>query len=151
MAAPVHPTAVQTAQATPPASEPVDSMAVKARAGFLTGQLPPQLDSQGSPPLLPTAATPFGLRLTDVSRDEALLRMGLLSIGALVTEVVPGGDGAQAGLQPGDRLVRVASQPVVSTSHFVFVAAQQRGGPVEIEVIRAGTLYRAVLGGGAVR
>ena len=147
-AAPARPAAVQTVQAAPPASEPVDSMSAKARAGFPTGQLPLLPGSQGSPP--PLTAMPFGLRLADVSRDEALLRMGLLTVGALVTEAVPGGDGAQAGLQPGDRLVRVASQPVVSSAHFAFVASQQRGGPVEIEVIRAGTLYRAVLGNGAL-
>jgi len=147
-AAPARPTAVQTVQAAPPASEPADSMGAKARLGFPTGQLPPLPGSQGSQPTLP--AMPFGLRLADVSRDEALLRMGLLTVGALVTEVVPGGDGAQAGLQPGDRLVRVASQPVVSAAHFAFVASQQRSGSVEIEVIRGGTLYRSVLGSGAL-
>ena len=84
-------------------------------------------------------APPFGLGLADLTRNEVAQRAGLLTLGVLVTAVAPGSDGAQAGLVAGDRIVSVASQPVISTFHFFFIVSQlPQDRPIRLDIVRDG-------------
>jgi hypothetical protein len=94
---------------------------------------------------------PFGLRCGDIPWDEGSMRMGLMAIGAMVLQVSAGSEGALAGLNVGDRIVRAGGQPVVSAPQFLFLTTQHKGGPLDVEVIRGGVLYRTTLGNNAPR
>jgi len=59
--------------------------------------------------------------------------------GEIVRSVVPGGPGARAGLQQGDVIVKVNSQPVTPDQTVSYLVANtQAGSRVPFEIIRAG-------------
>ncbi len=79
----------------------------------------------------------FGVVLQPLGEDEAAA-LGLpKDRGELVSSVVPGGPGAQAGLQQGDVIVRVNGQDVTPDETASFIIANTTvGSRAPIEVIR---------------
>jgi len=81
----------------------------------------------------------FGALMQEVTADIAD-SLGLeRPVGALITEVAPGGSAEAAGLQAGDVIVSVDGFPVQQPSAFDFrLATQPIGGSVEIAYFRDG-------------
>lgn len=57
----------------------------------------------------------------------------------LITRVVPGSPASLAGLQPGDRIYAIASQPIAGTEDFIRLS-NSLPGPLELTVERRGRL-----------
>jgi len=59
--------------------------------------------------------------------------------GVTVAEVLPNGPSAQAGIQRGDKIIRVNDEQITSASHLInYVALQAPGSKIRIEVEREG-------------
>jgi regulator of sigma E protease len=59
---------------------------------------------------------------------------------AVIASVVPGGAAEVAGLLPGDRITRVAGEPVRSSRDLIRIVAARPGEPVDIDYERDGTV-----------
>src|SRR5699024_9215965 len=82
----------------------------------------------------------MGVELADVSLRLATAEA--LQPGVRVTEVHRGGPAWQAGLQPGDILVRADGEPVGSARELMQrVASSSPGSEIEIEIIRGNQLF----------
>ena len=98
-----------------------------------------------------TAATPargsgLGVSVNDVTPDVAR-SVGLPPDvrGAVVTDVIPGGPAAEAGIRPGDIVQEVNRKPVRSAQDFAREVQQSRGGEVVVLVNRGGRTGYAVI------
>jgi serine protease Do len=89
-----------------------------------------------------------GLSVSDVT-PEVARALGLPPDvrGAVVTDVVPGGPAAEAGLRPGDVIVEVNRKRVQSPQDVVRELQQARGRDVVVLVNRGGSTAYAVLEG----
>jgi serine protease Do len=94
----------------------------------------------------PGASRRPGLSVTDVTPDVAK-KLGLPPSlkGALVTEVIPGGPAAEAGLRPGDVIQEVNRKPIRSAEDFAREVEQARGRDVVVLVNRGGSTAYAVI------
>lgn len=83
---------------------------------------------------------PLGLAVADVT-PEAAARLGLPpgTRGALLTEVLPGGLAAEAGLRPGDVILEVNRRPVRSAREFVEAVRQSPRADLVLLVNRGGS------------
>jgi serine protease Do len=83
---------------------------------------------------------PLGLAVADLT-PEAAARLGLPpgTRGALVTEVLPGGLAAEAGLRPGDVVLEVNRRPVRSAREFVEAMRQAGRADLLLLVNRGGS------------
>ena len=84
-----------------------------------------------------------GLTIADVVQDPSAQASGVVTLGAVVTKVTPGGVGEKAGLATGDRIVVVGLTQVMSSFHFFYLLAQQPATePSRIAVVRQGRLLQ---------
>ena len=84
-----------------------------------------------------------GLTIADVVQDPSAQASGVVTLGAVVTKVTPGGVGEKAGLATGDRIVVVGLTQVMSSFHFFYLLAQQPATePARIAVVRQGRLLQ---------
>jgi len=107
------------------------------------GETPERGPTTAAPPSAPERP---GLSVTDVTPEVAKtlgLPPGLA--GALVTEVMPGGPAAEAGLRPGDVIQEVNRKPVRSAEEFARAVEQVRGRDIVVLVNRAGSTAYAVI------
>jgi serine protease Do len=83
---------------------------------------------------------PLGLTVADLT-PEGAARLGLPpgTRGALVTEVMPGGLAAEAGLRPGDVILEVNRRPVRSAREFVEAVRQSGRADLVLLVNRGGS------------
>ncbi|MFQ5696816.1 MAG: RIP metalloprotease RseP [Myxococcota bacterium] len=65
--------------------------------------------------------------------------VGMPSPTSRIGAVLPGSPAAEAGLRPGDRVVRVAGEPVASWQDLTAAWEEPAGGPVPLEIERSGT------------
>jgi S1-C subfamily serine protease len=65
--------------------------------------------------------------------------------GAVVTDVIPGGPAAEAGIRPGDIVQEVNRKPVRSAQDFAREVQQARGGEVVVLINRGGRTGYAVI------
>jgi len=107
------------------------------------GETPERGPTTAAPPSAPERP---GLSVTDVT-PEVAKKLGLPPglAGALVTEVVPGGPAAEAGLRPGDVIQEVNRKPVRSAEEFARAVEQVRGRDIVVLVNRAGSTAYAVI------
>ena len=94
----------------------------------------------------PSAPERPGLSVADVT-PEVAKKLGLPPglAGALVTEVIPGGPAAEAGLRPGDVIQEVNRKPVRSAAEFAREVEQARGRDIVVLVNRGGSTAYAVI------
>jgi serine protease Do len=84
----------------------------------------------------------LGLTVEDLSQEEA--EEAELSAGVRITSVDPLGDGARAGIGPGDIIVKINRQPVTDVKSYRDVLADlEKGDPIAIRVWRQGRLSTA--------
>ena len=94
----------------------------------------------------PAAGNEPGLSVTDLTSDVArTLRLPPGLQGVVVTDVMPGGPAAEAGLRPGDVIQEVNRKPVRSAQDFARELQQARGRDVVLLVNRGGSTAYAVL------
>jgi len=107
------------------------------------GEAPERAPSVAAQPGAPVRP---GLSVTDVTPDVAK-KLGLPPglRGALVTDVIPGGPAAEAGLRPGDVIQEVNRKPVRSAEEFAREVEQARGRDVVVLVNRGGSTAYAVI------
>ncbi|MBI4640691.1 MAG: DegQ family serine endoprotease [Candidatus Tectomicrobia bacterium] len=88
----------------------------------------------------------LGISVSDLTRDLAR-RLGLPpnAQGAVVTEVLPGGTGQEAGLQPGDLIQEVNRQLIRSARDFARAVWQGRGQDLVLLVNREGSTTYLVI------
>ena len=90
-------------------------------------------------------ATP-GLVVTDLTPELARrLGTGFPAAGAVVTDVVPGGPAAEAGLQPGDIIIELNGRPVRSAQDVEREVRQAAGRELVALVDRGGTTAYVVI------
>jgi regulator of sigma E protease len=85
------------------------------------------------------------LTITPIAYVEEGETMGVLdflpdygNVPVVVREVEPGTPAAEAGLQPGDRIVAVSGQPVKSAEQVIQFIREHKGQPVTLTVNRGG-------------
>jgi serine protease Do len=107
------------------------------------GEMPERGPVTAAPPGAPERP---GLSVTDVT-PEVAKKLGLPPglVGALVTEVIPGGPAAEAGLRPGDVIQEVNRKPVRSAEEFARAVEQARGRDIVVLVNRGGSTAYAVI------
>jgi serine protease Do len=107
------------------------------------GEMPERGPATAAPPGAPERP---GLSVTDVT-PEVAKKLGLPPglAGALVTEVIPGGPAAEAGLRPGDVIQEVNRKPVRSAQEFARAVARARGRDIVVLVNRGGSTAYAVI------
>ncbi len=82
----------------------------------------------------PTEAGWLGVQLRGGAPDQAAGPAGLL-----VGTVLPGSPAAEAGLQPGDRILAIQGRPVLGAQETVeAIRALAPGTPLQLKVVRAG-------------
>jgi serine protease Do len=97
------------------------------------------------PAATPAPRQPPGLAVADLTPDVAR-RLGLPpEPGALVTDVLPGGPAAEAGLRPGDVVQEVNRQPVRSAGDFARAVEQAGDGGLVVLVKRGGRTAYVVI------
>ena len=73
---------------------------------------------------------PLGLTVEPLT-PEAVQRFKLTATsGVVVTDVAPGGSGAQAGIRPGDAILEINRQPVKDVESFQRIVASMKAGEV---------------------
>jgi len=78
----------------------------------------------------------LGISLLPTERNDVLQPK---ESGVVVAEVLENGPAAKAGIQRGDRIIKVNNEVITSASHLInFVALQAPNSTVQIEVERAG-------------
>ena len=107
------------------------------------GEIPERGPATAAPSSAPERP---GLSVTDMT-PEVATKLGLPPglAGALVTEVVPGGPAAEAGLRPGDVIQEVNRTPVRSAEDFARAVEQARGRDIVVLVNRGGSTAYAVI------
>jgi regulator of sigma E protease len=106
---------------------------------LLTAQSPLRLRIAGR-------ADPIVLDLPSPSSPDTAARMGLARnltpyLPPIVATVAPSSPAARAGLEPGDHLVRVGDDTIVSWSDFARVARAHPEAPLQLAVVRRDTLH----------
>ena len=64
---------------------------------------------------------------------------------AVIADVTPAKPGAKAGLQPGDRIVRVKGEPVADFNDVRIIISMNAGTPIEVQYDRHGTIRKTML------
>jgi regulator of sigma E protease len=64
---------------------------------------------------------------------------------AVIAEVTAGKPGAKAGLQPGDRIVRIKNEPVADFNDVRIVISMNAGTPVEVVYDRHGSIQKTMI------
>ena len=78
----------------------------------------------------------LGISLLPAERDDVLQPK---EKGVTVAEVLPDGPAAKAGIQHGDKIMKVNEEEISSASHLInFVALQKPNSTIQIEIERAG-------------
>lgn len=104
----------------------------------------PQLRERGS-----VSRGYLGVNIDDLDFEEAQAWNLPSAEGALVTQVIKGGPGEDAGLQRGDVLLQVDDRKIRLNRDLIdYVASQQPGKPVTLKVFRSGKTIekKAILG-----
>ena len=88
----------------------------------------------------------LGIEVSPVSR-QARKKLGLPEDekGALVTDVLPGGPAAAAGILPNDVVEEIGTDRIVNDCEFGNAAFHRACGPVRVSVWRAGAIVEATL------
>jgi serine protease Do len=97
----------------------------------------------------PSDGTPVGMALaplTKEARDQ--LGLGDTAKGVVVAQVTPGSRAAESGVQPGDVIVKIGSEPVATPSEAIariHAAEHDKKEAVPLLVMRDGTTYYLAL------
>jgi serine protease Do len=96
------------------------------RVGAMAGQMAGGVPSAGSYPL-------FGMAVHDVPAELRQLLQGAPSRGALVTSVTPGGPAFEAGVLPGDVIMKANRKEILTAKDFLELVGSL--GKAEVAVI----------------
>ncbi len=88
-----------------------------------------------APPIQIQVPSNDSLRMSLVAAIEPIMQ-----VEPMVQEVIAGGAAAQAGLRPGDRVMRVAGVPVESWQELVAVVEAHPGQPISFQIERDGAV-----------
>ncbi|MDB4957905.1 MAG: peptidase [Myxococcales bacterium] len=109
-------------------------------------QMPSPVDQQGQAPQMQDSGdgrpTHLGIAITPLTNDLRNYYGAPSDRGVLVAHVEPGSMADRAGLRVGDILLDISGQPVNRADDVVSALGRQRGGQIQLDVIRGGTQLR---------
>lgn len=88
--------------------------------------------------------TPTETKFTIDGKEDAMYKVGIEDPPPVVTSVQPNSPAMDAGFEPGDRVVRIAQQEIVTWADMTAIVNQHPGSPINFEVEREGTLVTLV-------
>ncbi|MGL9769864.1 MAG: sigma E protease regulator RseP [Sodalis sp. (in: enterobacteria)] len=85
----------------------------------------------------------------ELNKQDAIVALGIIPLGPriepILAEVQPGSAAMKAGLQTGDRIVQIDSQPVTTWRSFVTCVQNNPGRPLQVGIDRYGKAQNIIL------